>query len=223
VAALLVLQARGRVTAEALAAELEISVRTARRDLEALASAGLPVYAQPGRGGGWSLLGGARTDLSGLTAAEARALFLLAGPVASVAPEARAALRKLVRALPETFRAEAEAAASAVVLDTTRWGGAVPPSQPHVDSLQGAVIERRQVRLGYADRRRHESTRIVHPLGLVRKGSAWYLVAGRWPWSSGTAAAFEPSSACPPPSSDRCASDGAPTSPSSTRPGTAPS
>src|SRR5262249_56855532 len=107
VAALLMLQAKGRVTAEALAEELEVSVKTARRDLEALASAGLPVYAQPGRGGGWSLLGGARTDLSGLTAAEARALFLLAGPGAPVAPEARAALRKLVAALPVTFPAEA--------------------------------------------------------------------------------------------------------------------
>jgi len=178
VTALLVLQAKGRVTAEALAEELEVSVKTARRDLEALASAGLPVYAQPGRGGGWSLLGGARTDLSGLTAAEARALFLLAGPGASVAPGARAALRKLVRALPETFRDEAEAAASAVVLHAIRLGGAAQPSQPHLNSLQQAVIERRQVRLDYVDRRRHESTRTVHPVGLVRKGSAWYLVAG---------------------------------------------
>ena len=178
VAALLVLQAKGRVTARVLAEELEVSVKTARRDLEALAIAGLPVYAQPGRGGGWSLVGGARTDLSGLTAAEARALFLLAGPGASVAPEARAALRKLVRALPETFRVEAQAAASAVVLDATRWAGAAPPPQPHLDPLQQAVIERRQVRLDYLDRRRHESTRSVHPLGLVRKGSAWYLVAG---------------------------------------------
>src|SRR5262245_52493269 len=146
VAALLVLQTKGRVTAQALAEELEVSVRTARRDMEALASAGLPVYAQPGRGGGWTLLGGARTDLSGLTAAEARALFLLAGPAASLAPEARAALRKLVRALPETFRAEAQAAASAVALDATRWGGTAPPAQPHLDSLERAVIERRQVR-----------------------------------------------------------------------------
>lgn len=178
VMALLVLQAKGRVTAEALAEELEVSVKTARRDLEALATAGLPVYAQPGRGGGWSLLGGARTDLSGLTAAEARALFLLAGPGASVAPEARTALRKLVRALPETFRAEAQAAASAVILDATRWGGTAPPFQPHLDSLQQSIIERRQVRLDYMDRRRHESTCTVHPLGLVRKGSAWYLVAG---------------------------------------------
>jgi predicted DNA-binding transcriptional regulator YafY len=178
VAALLVLQAKGRVTAEALARELEVSVKTARRDLEALANAGLPVYAQPGRGGGWSLLGGARTDLSGLTAAEARALFLLAGPGASVAPEARAALRKLVRALPETFRADAQAAASAVMLDPAAWGGAAPPPPPHLESLQRAVVERRQVRLDYVDRRRHESTRAVHPLGLVRKGSAWYLVTG---------------------------------------------
>jgi predicted DNA-binding transcriptional regulator YafY len=178
VTALLVLQARGRVSARALAEELEVSVKTARRDLEALARAGLPVYAQPGRGGGWSLLGGARTDLSGLTAGEARALFLLAGPGAQVAPEARAALRKLVRALPETFRAEAQAAASAVMLDATRWGGSAPPTQPHLDSLQRAVIERRQVRLGYVDRRRQQSTRTVHPLGLVRKGHAWYLVAG---------------------------------------------
>jgi predicted DNA-binding transcriptional regulator YafY len=178
VAALLVLQARGRVTAEALADELEVSVKTARRDLEALAAAGLPVYAQPGRGGGWSLLGGARTDLSGLTAAEARALFVLAGPGASAAPEVRAALRKLVRALPETFRAEAQAAASAVVLDASQWGGVAPPPPPHLDALERAVIERRQVRLGYVDRRRHESERTIHPLGLVRKGAAWYLVAG---------------------------------------------
>jgi predicted DNA-binding transcriptional regulator YafY len=178
VAALLVLQARGRVTAETLAQELEVSVRTARRDLEALASAGIPVYAQPGRGGGWSLVGGARTDLSGLSAAEARALFLLAGPGAAVAPEARAALRKLVGAMPEPFRTEAQAAASAVVLDATRWGAAAPPSPPHLESLQQAVVERRQARLDYVDRRRRETKRVVHPLGLVRKGSAWYLVAG---------------------------------------------
>src|SRR6188508_656642 len=97
VAALLILQARGRVSAGELARELEVSVKTARRDLEALAMAGVPVYAQPGRNGGWSLLGEARTDLTGLTADEARALFLVAGPSARVAPEAKTALRKLVR------------------------------------------------------------------------------------------------------------------------------
>src|ERR1044072_4071400 len=103
VATLLLMQARGRVTAAEVAEELEVSVATARRDLEALSSAGIPVYPQAGRGGGWSLVGGARRDLSGLTAAEAQALFLLAGPAAAVAPDVKAALRKLVRALPDTF------------------------------------------------------------------------------------------------------------------------
>src|SRR6266487_2546886 len=109
VAALLLMQSRGRVTATELASELEVSVATARRDLEALSTAGIPVYPQSGRGGGWSLVGGARTDLSGLSAPEAQALFLLVGPAAAVSAEAMTALRKLVQALPQTFRKEAEA------------------------------------------------------------------------------------------------------------------
>jgi predicted DNA-binding transcriptional regulator YafY len=178
VATLLVLQARGRVTASELADELEVSVKTARRDLEALAMAGIPVYSQPGKGGGWQLIGGARTDLSGLTAAEARTLFLVAGPSAAVTPDARAALRKLVKALPETFRADAEAAASAVVLDAAHWGTTAPAPPRHLEVLQRAVIDGVQVRIGYTDRRRAQTERVVHPLGLVAKGSTWYLVAG---------------------------------------------
>jgi predicted DNA-binding transcriptional regulator YafY len=177
VATLLVLQAKGRVTAAELADELEISVKTARRDLEALAIAGIPVYSQAGRGGGWSLIGGARTDLSGLTAAEARTLFMVAGPSSTATPEAKAALRKLVHALPETFRAEAEAAASAVVLDPAEWGGTPRPRPAHLDELQRAVVDGIQIRLGYADRARNETVRTVHPLGLVDKGGVWYLVA----------------------------------------------
>ncbi|MGH2650030.1 MAG: helix-turn-helix transcriptional regulator [Actinomycetota bacterium] len=178
VAVLLILQARGRITASELADELEISERTARRDLEALAVAGIPVYSQPGRGGGWSLVGGARTDLSGLTAAEARTLFLVAGPSASATPQVKAALRKLVRALPEPFRAKAEAAAAAVVLDPTSWDRTSAPPPAHLDVLQHAVVDGVQVRLGYAGRDRPDSERTVHPLGLVAKGSVWYLVAG---------------------------------------------
>jgi len=177
VATLLLMQAKGRVTASEVAAELEVSVKTARRDLEALAIAGIPVYSQPGKGGGWSLLGGARTDLSGLTADEARTLFLVAGPSSTATPEAKAALRKLVRALPETFRAGAEAAAAAVVLDPAGWGGTARPRPTHLDALQRAVVDGVQVRLGYADRARTESERVVHPLGLVEKDSIWYLVA----------------------------------------------
>jgi predicted DNA-binding transcriptional regulator YafY len=177
VATLLYLQSRGRVTASEVAAELEVSIKTARRDLEALSIAGIPVYSQPGRGGGWALVGGARTDLSGLTAAEARTLFLVAGPSSAVTPQAKAALRKLVRALPETFRAEAEKAASAIVLDPAHWGGTAPSTPPHLETLQQAVIEGLQIRLGYTDAKGALTERIVHPLGLVSKGTTWYLVA----------------------------------------------
>ena len=177
VATLLFLQSRGKVTAAEVAEELEVSVKTARRDLEALSIAGIPVYPQAGRGGGWSLLGGARTDLSGLTAEEARTLFLIAGPSSALTPPAKAALRKLVRALPETFRAEAEKAAAAVVLDPAAWGGTAPKTPTHLAALQEAVIAGVQVRLGYSDARDQVTTRVVHPLGLVAKGTTWYLVA----------------------------------------------
>lgn len=178
VAALLLMQARGRVTASELAEELEVSVATARRDLEALAAAGIPVYPQPGRGGGWSLLGGARTDLSGLTAAEAQALFLLAGPAASGAPQVKSALRKLIRALPGTFQADAAAAASAVVVDPARWGERGRERPDLVGVLQTAVVRRRKVRLGYTNRAGARTRRLVDPWGLVDKDEVWYLVAG---------------------------------------------
>lgn len=179
VAILLLLQQRGQVTAAEVAEELEVSERTARRDLDALGTAGLPVYSQQGRGGGWRLAGGGRTDLSGLTAAEARALFLVAGPSSGATPEVKAALRKLVRALPEPFRVQAEAASTALVVDPRSWGdrdtGRPPP--PFLDALQDAVIEGEQVVLGYVARDQVPSTRAVHPLGLASKGTTWYLVA----------------------------------------------
>jgi predicted DNA-binding transcriptional regulator YafY len=178
VATLLLMQSRGRVTAAEVAAELEVSVATARRDLEALSAAGIPVYPQPGRGGGWSLVGGARTDLSGLTAAEAQALFLVVGPAAAVAPDAKAALRKLVRALPQTFRADAEAAASAVVIDPVRWGGQGRERPATVELLQRAVVGRRKVRFAYRGRGGDAVERVVVPWGLVDKDDVWYLVAG---------------------------------------------
>ena len=177
VAALLLMQGRGRVTAAELARELEVSVKTARRDLEALSTAGLPVYAQPGRGGGWQLLGGGRTDLSGLNAAETRALFLIAGPHTRLAPEAKSALRKLVRALPEPFREDAAAAADAVVLDAAGWGAAAPGVPPHLEVLQRSIIERVRVRLRYVGSSGAVTARTVHPLGVAAKAGIWYLLA----------------------------------------------
>lgn len=178
VATLLLLQQREQVTASEVARELEISERTARRDLEALGAAGVPVYAVQGRGGGWRLLGGARTDLSGLTASEARALFLVAGPASTADPKVRAALRKLLRALPEPFRDHAASAATSVVVDPGQWGSSVPELRPppFLDGLQEAVIRGVAVRLGYVDRSGTQTVRTVHPLGIVAKKPAWYLV-----------------------------------------------
>ena len=124
--------------------------------------AGVPVYSQAGRGGGWSLVGGARTDLSGLTAAEARALFLVAGPGAAT-PEVKAALRKLVRALPETFRASAESAGGAVIIDASDWDRLPVEPPAHLAALQQAVVDGVQVRLDYAGRDREPGERTRPP------------------------------------------------------------
>jgi predicted DNA-binding transcriptional regulator YafY len=123
------------------------------------------------------LLGGARTDLTGLTAPEARALFLLLGPASSAAPPARAALRKLLRALPGTFRAEAAAAAEAVVVDRGGWGEDVR-EPPEVSPLTDAVVARRVVEFDYAGRGGAPARRRAEPWGLVDKDGTWYLVAG---------------------------------------------
>jgi predicted DNA-binding transcriptional regulator YafY len=178
VATVLLMQSRGRVTAAELAAEQGISVATARRDLEALSGAGVPVYPQQGRRGGWQLVGGARTDLSGLTAPEAQALFLLAGPAATIAPEVKSALRKLLRALPRTFRADAEAAADAVVIDPARWGQHDKEPPTLVRELQTAVVRRRKVRMSYGGRSGPALARLIEPWGLADKDDVWYLIAG---------------------------------------------
>ncbi|MGX1805914.1 helix-turn-helix transcriptional regulator [Nocardia sp. NPDC055321] len=177
VATLLFMQTRGRVTAAEVAAELEVSVATARRDLEALSTAGIPVYPQPGRGGGWALVGGARTDLSGLTATEAQSLFLLLGPMTTATPASKTALRKLLRALPQTFRTEAEAAASAVIVDAAGWGELDDRTPPEVELLQEAVVRRRRAEFTYP-RAGATTERTVDPWGLVDKDGIWYLIAG---------------------------------------------
>jgi predicted DNA-binding transcriptional regulator YafY len=113
-----------------------------------------------------------------LTAAEVRALFLVAGPASAATPAVRSALRKLVRALPEPFRAQAEAASSSVVVDPRGWGSSrVEHRAPHhLDAVQDAVVRGVQVRLGYVDAAGAASERTVHPLGVVAQGASWYLV-----------------------------------------------
>ncbi len=189
IALLLLLQRRGKVTAGEVAQELEVSPRTARRDLEALAMSGVPLYSTHGRGGGWELIGGASTDLTGLSADEARALFLAAGPAVRSTPELKSALQKLTSALPEPFQAEAAAAATAFKIDRSGWGQVNQPGQPKfLDQLTDAVVSGKRVELDYEGRASTRRVRTVHPLGLVTKRNVWYLVAATDPPDAATPA-----------------------------------
>ncbi|MEV4926748.1 helix-turn-helix transcriptional regulator [Streptomyces roseoverticillatus] len=182
---LLLLQTRGRVPARELADRLEVSVRTVYRDVESLSAAGVPVYAERGRHGGIALLPGYRTDVTGLTADEARALFVLAtgSTHADLGLDGAlgSALRKVMAALPAPHRPAAEATSRRILVDPVRWLGG-PAAAPAVDvgELQGAVLADRRLRLRY----RHGGqdapcTYTVDPYGLVAKAGVWYLVADR--------------------------------------------
>ncbi|MGW1891004.1 helix-turn-helix transcriptional regulator [Streptomyces sp. NPDC002004] len=178
---LLLLQTRGRIPARDLAERLEVSVRTIYRDIEALSAAGVPVYAERGRHGGIALLPGFRTDVTGLTADESRALFVLAADGAHSALGLDAALgsalRKVMAALPAPHRPVAESASRRILVDATRWmGGPQPPVDLGV--LQDAVFADRRLRLSYRHSSRTEATcYTVDPYGLVAKAGVWYLVA----------------------------------------------
>ena len=178
IAALMLLQTRQKITARELASELEISERTARRDLDALAMSGVPIYSQPGRGGGWRLVGGATTDLTGLSSDEARALFVALAEQGDRSGSLDAALRKLVVAVPEQFRDDAVMAATSIRVDPAGWGQMGRERPPLVDMLSEAVVEQRQCRISYQRPSDDEPTaRQVHPLGLVTKRGVWYLIA----------------------------------------------
>lgn len=180
---LLLLQTRGRVPAPELAERLEVSVRTIYRDVEALSTAGVPVYAERGRHGGIELLPGFRTDVTGLTADESRALFILAaqGAHAALGLDAAlgSALRKVMAALPAPHRPAAEVTSRRILVDATRWKGGPQPAVD-LDTLQDAVFADRRLRLRYRHSGDSEPTAYtVDPYGLVAKAGVWYLVADR--------------------------------------------
>ena len=178
---LLLLQARGQVTAAELAERLEVSPRTIYRDAEALSSAGVPIYAERGRAGGIRLLPGYRTDVTGLTRDEARALFVLTTGGAQedlgLGAAARSAILKVMRAVPEPFRPEATATSQRILVDPARWMRS-PDPVGQLGVLQAAVFTGRRVRLRYrSSGQRAASERLVDPYGLVSKAGVWYLVA----------------------------------------------
>lgn len=175
----MLLQSRGRVTAPALAGELEVSVRTIYRDMEALGAAGVPVYAERGREGGFAILERYRSDLTGLTPEEVKALFSLAAPAAldqlGMSTELRAALLKLAASLPERLRGTESEVRERIHVDPAPWTGEAEPA-PYLQSVHQAVWDERQLRVEFAWQPHIRVDRTVDPLGLVAKEGDWFLV-----------------------------------------------
>lgn len=176
---LLYLQTRGRATVNELAQQLGVSRRTVQRDLEALSVAGVPVYAVRGRGGGWSLLPDYRTRLTGLTPSEVMSVFVgaTAHVLADLGIDASSdlAMVKLIAALPEGARRDAEFARQRLLVDHAGWDERRQTIQ-WLAQCREAIWEERRISITYRDRRRPFT---VAPLGLVAKARTWYLIAAR--------------------------------------------
>lgn len=176
---LLLLQTRGRMTAETLAAEFEVSVRTIYRDIDQLSAAGAPVYADRGRSGGFKLMDGYRTRLTGLTDAEAETLFLggLSGPAAQMGFSGAVTTMqlKLLAALPPERQAAAERLAGRFHLDPVGWYQS-PDEAARLPAIAQAVWTSRRIAVRY-ESWKGEVARELEPLGLILKAGLWYLAA----------------------------------------------
>lgn len=189
---LLHLQTRGQSTVDQLAHALEVSPRTIQRDLDALSLAGVPVYSIRGRGGGWALLPGYRSRLTGLTPSEVMSVFVgaTAHVLADLGLDASSdqAVTKLIAALPEGTRREAEFARQRLLIDHAGWDDRREVPR-WLDLCRQAVWEERRISITYGDRPEPtmseqidavpSSSFAVEPLGLVAKTRTWYLVAAR--------------------------------------------
>jgi predicted DNA-binding transcriptional regulator YafY len=181
VSILLLLQNKGRITAQELADELEVSVRTIYRDMDSLADAGVPLYGEAGHDGGYRLVDGYRTRLTGLTVGEAESLFLTGLPTAAadlgLGASVTAAQLKLMAALPEELRDRAGRVAERFHLDAPSWYRD-PDTTPHLGVVAEAVWTQRAIRIRYLRwDEPQEITRVIEPYGLVLKAGRWYLVA----------------------------------------------
>jgi len=184
---LMLLQTRGRMTARDLASELEVSERTIYRDIVALGTAGVPIYAERGPGGGVSLIEHYRSDLTGLNKDEVQALFLLSIPPAlsdlGLDQELKAALLKLSAALPSTLRGDEQRVRQRIHIDPLPWEQEQPEDPyPHLQTVQQAVWSDRVIFVRYytvVGQRIGPLEAYIQPYGLVAKGGNWYLIGFR--------------------------------------------
>jgi len=178
---LLLLQTRGRMTARELATELEVSIRTIYRDVDSLSEAGVPLYGDRGPTGGYQLIDGYRTRLTGLTTDEAGTIFLagMPGPAADLGLGTilATAQLKLLAALPAELRSRAGRIRERFHLDAPGWFRS-PDVAPHLATVANAVWNQRRLRVRYG-RPTVGPERILDPLGVVLKSGLWYLVALR--------------------------------------------
>jgi predicted DNA-binding transcriptional regulator YafY len=179
---LLLLQSRGQMTAQQLAKELEVSERTIYRDIDALSSAGVPVYSERGAGGGFGLLDGYRTRLTGLTDKETRAFFMLSIPAPfvdlGVTQELKAALLKMSASLSDAQRHTGEFVRQRFMIDPSGWQRSVE-LVPHLSAIKEALWQDKKLQVTYRLPFETYVTRVIKPYGLVAKAGGWYVVFGR--------------------------------------------
>ena len=180
---LMLLQTNGQMTAQELADRLEVSPRTIYRDLDALSIAGVPVYAERGPQGGCSLLESYRTNLTGFTDKEVRALFMFTVPglLADLGADkaSQAAMLKLTAVLPAPFRPAVDKVRERILLDTAVWFQPAEPT-PYLSLVQEAVWTDHRLRMTYRRGDGQWVKRLVDPYGLVAKANVWYVVAGMY-------------------------------------------
>jgi predicted DNA-binding transcriptional regulator YafY len=179
---LLLLQNRGRMTADELAAELEVSVRTVYRDIDALSASGVPVYADRGRAGGFQLVDGYRTRLTGMTEEEAQSLSLAGLPLAAaelgLGTVLAAAQLKLYAALPAGLRTTARSIDERFYLDVPGWHRGIE-SLPILSEVAAAVWQNRRIKVRYERWDGTVAERLLEPVGVILKAGNWYLAARR--------------------------------------------
>lgn len=179
---LLILQAQGQMTAKELAEKLEVSERTIYRDMEVLSGSGIPVFADRGKNGGWSLIDGYHTDLTGLKESEIRALFAPVSPqlledlgLTRTSEDAR---NKLIASLPDVYRKSAKDIWNRIHIDTSSWRG-TKERIASFEMLKNAIWEDVKMEIIYQRADGQTNNYIVQPLGLVAKGSSWYFIAAK--------------------------------------------